>query len=46
MDAAEVEVLLARGVRFIPISAAALFLISGAKRALADCRTVAAAFAG
>jgi len=46
MDAAEVEVLLARGVRFIPISAAGLFLISGAKRALADCRTAVAAFAG
>jgi 2-keto-3-deoxy-L-rhamnonate aldolase RhmA len=46
MDAAEVEVLLARGVRFIPISAAALFLISGAKRALMDCRTAVAAFTG
>ena len=45
MDASEVEDLLARGIRFNPISAAGLFLISGAKRALAECRT-AVAFTG
>lgn len=40
MEAAEVDALLARGIRFIPIAAATSFLIAGARGALQECRAV------
>ncbi|MDO6414549.1 aldolase/citrate lyase family protein [Sphingomonas sp. BIUV-7] len=45
MDASEIEALLARGIRFIPVGAATLFLTSAAKRALQDCRSAVGEFA-
>lgn len=45
MEASEVDALLERGIRFIPIAAATSFLSLGAKRALQECRAAVADFA-
>lgn len=45
MDAAEIEGLLSRGIRFIPVAAATSFLTVAAKRSLGECREVATHFA-
>lgn len=44
LDAADAGTLIARGIRFIPIGTAAVFLTNAAKRELAACRSVAAEF--
>ena len=44
VDAADAKGLLSRGIRFIPIGAAAVFLTTAAKRELAECRSVVAQF--
>lgn len=42
--AGDVEALLERGIRFIPVAAATSFLTNAAKRELAACRSIATAF--
>lgn len=46
VDAADAKELLARGIRFIPIGAATLFLMNAAKAELAACREVVDQFSG
>jgi 4-hydroxy-2-oxoheptanedioate aldolase len=44
VDAADARTLIARGIRFIPVGAATIFLTNAARRELNACRDVAAEF--